>query len=262
MKETRSNFAIRCAAAKRLLMWHALAKPLGLILVTEFPKSGGTWFCQLIGESCQIPFPRNQAPPFQQCVMHGHHLYRKQFGPTIAIVRDGRDVMVSAYHHFMIGVDIIPPRVVNRFRSRLLMDDYYDVKGNLPAFIEFMFEEFSKGIWHFSWSEFVSSVVDQPNVCLIKYEDMLRAPVDQLEAAIRFLEWPVPDRYRLQEAVDKFSFKNQSKRDPGQESKTSFLRKGIAGDWKNVFSSEARDVFKRYGAYELIKAGYERDDQW
>jgi hypothetical protein len=40
------------------------------------------------------------------------------------------------------------------------------------------------------------------------------------------------------------------------------LRKGIAGDWKNNFSEEAKQVFHAYAGSELIKMGYEKDDSW
>ena len=50
-----------------------------------------------------------------------------------------------------------------------------------------------------------------------------------------------------------------AKRNPGEENKHSFLRKGVAGDWKNHFSKEARQVFNKFAGRELIKLGYEVD---
>jgi len=66
----------------------------------------------------------------------------------------------------------------------------------------------------------------------------------------------------LKEIVTKYSFKNQTKREPGQEDKKSFLRKGIAGDWKNHFSKEACQVFDHYAGKELILLDYEKDHNW
>jgi hypothetical protein len=46
------------------------------------------------------------------------------------------------------------------------------------------------------------------------------------------------------------------------ESKGNFLRKGIAGDWKNAFTPEAARVFDAYAGDLLIELGYERDHSW
>jgi hypothetical protein len=62
--------------------------------------------------------------------------------------------------------------------------------------------------------------------------------------------------------VDEFSFERQAGRPSGQEDRTSFLRKGVVGDWRNQFSQEAREVFDRYAGEELILLGYEKDRQW
>jgi hypothetical protein len=71
-----------------------------------------------------------------------------------------------------------------------------------------------------------------------------------------------PDQVRLKEVSEKYSFKNQARRDPGEEKKSSFLRKGIAGDWRNYFNKETRAVFQEYAGKELIRLGYEKDDSW
>ncbi len=43
---------------------------------------------------------------------------------------------------------------------------------------------------------------------------------------------------------------------------SGFLRKGIVGDWKNTFTSEARGVFNRFAGEELILLDYEKDERW
>jgi hypothetical protein len=51
-------------------------------------------------------------------------------------------------------------------------------------------------------------------------------------------------------------------RERGQENVKSHERKGIAGDWRNYFDDQVKDVFKaRYGDL-LIATGYERDSEW
>jgi hypothetical protein len=39
-------------------------------------------------------------------------------------------------------------------------------------------------------------------------------------------------------------------------------RKGIAGDWKNVFTEQNKQDFKAAAGELLIELGYEEDDNW
>ena len=64
------------------------------------------------------------------------------------------------------------------------------------------------------------------------------------------------------EIVEKYSFEKLSGRKQGQENNSKFLRKGIAGDWKNYFNKEARELFDFYAGAQLVKLGYEKDRSW
>jgi hypothetical protein len=57
----------------------------------------------------------------------------------------------------------------------------------------------------------------------------------------------------------------RSGRERGQENYTldhGKHRKGIAGDWKNVFTERDKAVFKEAAGNLLIELGYEKDDNW
>ncbi|HDZ74556.1 MAG TPA: sulfotransferase [Aurantimonas coralicida] len=73
------------------------------------------------------------------------------------------------------------------------------------------------------------------------YEKMLADPVGQFERMVTHLGVTV-SREISETCVGATSFERLSGRKPGQEDKSSFLRKGIAGDWKNVL----RDVDVEY----------------
>jgi hypothetical protein len=51
-------------------------------------------------------------------------------------------------------------------------------------------------------------------------------------------------------------------RERGEEDSSAFYRKGIAGDWKNVFTERDREIFKEAAGELLIRLGYERDGDW
>ncbi len=261
-KDKRSRLQIWSANLKRLYMWHFKNKKLGLVLVTEFPKSGGTWFCQMLEQATGIPFPRNVSPNFEEAIMHGHNIYHKNYGKVICILRDGRDIMVSAYFHFLFENDRNPSFSVKNYRSKMPFDDYENVEKNMPEFIKYMFNGYAAKWNHSSWSQVVNASVDNSNVCIVKYEELLSDAPSAMDRAIRFVGKTPVSREKLQAVVDDFSFKKLTKRKPGDENKKSFLRKGIAGDWKNYFNQESIDLFKKLAGAELIKAGYEKNMDW
>jgi hypothetical protein len=63
--------------------------------------------------------------------------------------------------------------------------------------------------------------------------------------------------------VEAASFERLSKgRERGQEDPSSFFRKGVAGDWRSVFTEKDRRVFKEEAGQLLVRLGYENDDSW
>ncbi|HEX5758137.1 MAG TPA: sulfotransferase [Thermoanaerobaculia bacterium] len=58
------------------------------------------------------------------------------------------------------------------------------------------------------------------------------------------------------------SFRHFSGRNPGQEARGRFLRKGVVGDWRNHFTDDHRATFKELAGDLLVTLGYERDLSW
>ena len=243
--------------------WYVLSGIKPHYIVTEYPKSGGSWVAQLISDYLEIDFPRNESIGLFQntCLLHGHHKYSRFFKNTVYVLRDGRDVMTSAYFHCLFQNDRNPKQMVEGHRKQLQFDDYDDVKGNLPRFIEYMFRDLSKRRFRFSWSEFIDSI-DFNSAIVVKYEDLIEDTAGAIGKTLEKLTGKPVDAERLNQIVNKFSFKNQVNRTAGIEDTTSFLRKGIVGDWRNKFSHDASVVFEQYGGKALIRAGYESDALW
>ena len=42
----------------------------------------------------------------------------------------------------------------------------------------------------------------------------------------------------------------------------NFVRKGISGDWKNIFNDSEKEYFKHREGDVLIRLGYETDRNW
>lgn len=229
-------------------------------VVSEYPKSGATWFSQMLSDYLQVDFPRNRPPKLTVSVIQGHFSYSSLFRKPIYFVRDGRDVMVSYYFYSLFTTDRPNQRLVEATRDALPFDDYEDIVKNLPAFIEFKFER--PRYPRFTWSESVNDWADK-NVPIVRYEDLLAQPVETMSRVIQRISGvSFIDRERLQQIVQKYSFEAQTKRRPGEENVKSFLRKGVAGDWRNHFSLEARQLFAHYAGAQLIQLGYESDNSW
>ena len=266
--ESRSNLAVRCDSIRRAIAWRFQAARVPYFLVAEYPKSGGTWLSLMLAEYMGIECPRNRSISLMRptrSVLHGHCLYHSSYRENVVcLFRDGRDVMVSAYHHVLSLNGGMPQS--RRICSRLGIDDVDDVERHLPAFIEYVFTKASLGGIRFrmanvTWRTFVYSWIDK-EVPLVTYEGMLEDTVGALVKVVRRLTGEECDLDRARRVVERFSFKKQTRRDPGQENTKSFLRKGIAGDWKNCFTKEARECFDHYAGDALIAAGYERDHSW
>ncbi|MEE8057525.1 MAG: sulfotransferase domain-containing protein [Pseudomonadales bacterium] len=261
--DNRSNFSIKTDALQRLLMVNTLSKVLPLYIVTEYPKSGGSWLSQILAEYLDVPFPRNQRPKITSSLMHGHMSYSPFMSNVFCLHRDGRDIIASQYYHSLFQNDKNSPNQVERCRSDLNFLDYDDVQNNLGQFIEYVYQRdmASKSPFRCSWPEFESGWSGKDCVHL-RYEDLVSRGVDVLVPAIEKVTGSPVDIDKLSEIYEKFSFQNQSKRKPGEENRSSFLRKGQPGDWKEKFNFESANVFDQYAGEKLIALGYEPDRAW
>lgn len=192
--------------------------------------------------------------------MHGHYL--KPWGmKNVAVVwRDGRDVMVSWYYHCLFQNERGNAALVDIVRKDLQFEDYKNIRENLPLFIEYSF----KRPWYprFSWTDFVRQWHGFSGAVYVRYEDLLKSTVSELQRVVLELTGTYLKFERAAEIVEEFSFTRQTGRLPGVEDKRSFMRKGVAGDWHNHFNHKACKMFDRLAGNELILLGYERDNQW
>ena len=263
MMDQRSQPAIWWDATERYLVCRTLSKWLPLYIVSEYPKSGGTWLSQMLAAALEIPFPRNRRIRYTSCVVHGHYLYSNGLSHAICMIRDGRDVMVSLYFHSLFENERSSPHVVRRTRSALAFRDDEDLSKNLPKFIEYVFhrQRKSRSPFQFTWPQFVRSWSGR-DVCFVRYEELIDDTLGVLQDTVKRIATRSINSDRLQAIVDEFSFAKQASRKPGDENRHSFLRKGVVGDWQNYFSMEARKIFDELAGEELILLGYESDRSW
>ena len=184
---------------------------------------------------------------------------------VIHIIRDGRDTAVSLMHHMWNyakdrgGIYDLEPEELKR------RDAY---RNDSPvALAEGLFTKERLTSIASDWSSEVSKAIEDgpallgENYIEVRYEDLLERPVEEVRRLLEFLGADAGEK-TVEGLVEKSAFEQKSNRERGQEDSSSRLRKGVAGDWKNVFTAEDKRIFKEVAGDVLIRLGYERDSNW
>ena len=253
--ETRSAALIKLHSFQRHVVWKYLQPLYRHIRIAEFPKSGGTWICQMVSEMYECPFPRNtHLSMLKKNVQHSHIQGPTNY-KTILVVRDVRDVITSAYFHFLVADDKKDPFLLSYWKRIMGPVDISDVRNTMPVFIKKFHQHFKVSRRHINWSDHTESYLRNPDrLLIIKYEDTLKNPHLVLKQIQEYLG--PTSRNNIEDIITKYSFKNQTKRNPGDELSSAFLRKGISGDWKNHFNKVSSNfVWSNYGT-TMEKLGY------
>ncbi len=266
MRDVRAYWEVKTSAVQRYLLWHYAIWHTGYVYISEFPKSGGTWLSNLLSDVLEIPFYQHRMIPISERGVFLSH-YNKPPGNkrTIILVRDGRDVMVSAYFHFIrpyASEENFVSDTVKYWRRALGDRPYQNVEESLPLFIDLFNKDFRISGRRVNWAGYYKGLYASGNDSLIwcTYES-LSANGEKTIADICERLHVDYDTSRISQAINKFAFGNTSDPKVG-DSKDGFLRKGVVGDWKNYFSVEACEIFARHCGDELIKMGYETDNSW
>ena len=265
-KRPRRQRLIR-AASHKATWWIGKRYPdiVPLLYVVGYPKSGTTWVCQLLADYFQLPFPRASLLPIAcPAVVHGHETVLPHYRKSVYVLRDGRDVMASLYFHLTRRIPEGDHPPLSRRERKMFpgMVNKEDVATNFPRFLEAQLSDPFASKHH--WGEHVTRSLDQlrPGVTSARYEGLLEDGRSELARVAEDVAGEQADPERVGWTVEKFSFAKQSGRSSGKESRTSFLRKGQAGDWRNHFTRESAELFDRYCGEALVRAGYEPDRSW
>ncbi len=186
---------------------------------------------------------------------------------VIHMIRDGRDAAVSAVHHIwnnrerITGAELDPDLAARRDRYRS------DPSGFGPGG-ESLFARGHLAGTAARWRAYTARARADGRALLgeryaeVRYEDMLSGPEAELIRLLGFLGVEAGGE-RAAACLEGASFERGSGgRRPGEEDSASFRRKGVAGDWRRVFTEEDKATFKREAGPLLVELGYERDEDW
>jgi len=227
------------------------------IVVNEYPKSGGSWLTSLLGDALDfkkrdiyitshntVPYRIQEHPWYRdftsfslpaKAVIKCHeppesHLLPKN-ATIVHLVRDGRDVCISKYY----------------FEKNFLVQNGYTEKFATP------FDVYLENIAS-EWSTFVSRWTPE-NVLTVRYEDLLHDTTSTVSKVIEQL--PVSATpHKIREAVRLNTKKEIHESLDRVNRVNTFVRKGIAGDWKNHFTDQHHQAFQQIAGNAMKTFGY------
>jgi len=187
---------------------------------------------------------------------------------VIHIVRDGRDVAVSAVHHWW---RLAKDRAGGFFEltpeELEIRDAYLEDREGFLASGRSIFTEERLGQLARRWSYRVGKAHRDGTALYgeryleIRYEDLLRDPMTDLRRVFELLCARKGDQI-IERCIRATTFERVASRRQGEEDSYSFFRKGVAGDWRGVFTERDREIYKDLAGDRLIEMGYEKTDDW
>ena len=184
---------------------------------------------------------------------------------VIHVVRDGRDVAISHTHHRWNRVKPVEEGGRLTPEEQDKRDRYREDPERFVATGESIFsEEYITGAAR-SWRSQVGGAHhDGPsllgdNYAEVRYEDLLMRPEQEMRRLFRLLG-ARDDEEIVHRCIEKHSFESITQRSAGEEDSASFFRKGVAGDWRGVFTERDRQVYEEIAGDLLSDMGYDRGD--
>ena len=227
------------------------------VFIVGYPKSGNTWFQdivaglafgalpeftpqllvqELIPDVHAVPYYKRYATPM---FFKSHALPTPAYKRVVYLLRDGRDAMVSYYHH-MVALE----------------------KGRVD-FLETV--QTGKGLFPGKWHEHVQAWLANPfraKMMVIKYEDLKNNTAHELQRFCDFAELKRSPEF-LKMIAEGTAFEQMRDKeiklgsgDPQWPKDKTFRRRGAVGSYKDEMPPEVLSAFLKDSRDTLCKCGY------
>lgn len=181
----------------------------------------------------------------------------------IYIIRDGRDVLISErFRNFIEGSKYLT-KEDKSIIADLKKDQTPFIDGTRSIFTDDFIKRATKG-----WVDNISETVLEGNKLFperfvtLKYEDLLQQPFAEMEKVWLALGVGVDPALEKEVQAEISSNPDEKWQAEKDDSISSFLPKGKAGNWKNMFTKNDQAIFKKIAGKTLIEWDYEKDMNW
>jgi hypothetical protein len=231
------------------------------VVVSEYPKSGGSWIVSMLGEALRLPcrdiyvqpgfdlFEIGKHPWYRDaqvldipelCVIKSHEMSGSAAiafpALEVHLVRDGRDVAVSKY----------------------FFERDFCVRNGITKSFDKSFDSFVEQSAK-EWADYVLAWHARPEAIAVSYEAFVSDSAFQLCGLFQRITGATLERELSDRIVEKYSLSNFSASLSPAFKHNTFVRKGVIGDWKNHFSDHNREAFESIAGEALRKFGYRMD---
>lgn len=182
---------------------------------------------------------------------------------VVYIIRDGRDVLISErFRNFVEGSKFLNNQD-KAIIDALKIDQSPFSDGRRSIFTDAFISRAAKG-----WVDNVTETVTEgkrlygDRFITLRYEDLLKEPFEEMKKV--WLAFGVEVSDELRGAVQAEVSQNPDEKWQAQkdDSIASFLPKGKAGNWKNMYTKSDQALFRAVAGKTLIEWGYEKDNDW
>ncbi len=178
----------------------------------------------------------------------------------IHVIRDGRDVAVSHHFHMLRLEDYLyyPDAKAGEARRQ------WFVEGRGEPISLFTPESLEQIVMN--WRQTIDGVergkrLYGESLLELRYESLLERP-EQIERAFSLIGVSTDPAIVAQCVAENTFARKSGGRQPGEEDRRSFTRKGVVGDWKNYFTEDDKALFKELAGDLLISLGYVANNDW
>lgn len=203
----------------------------------------------------------DKSPQHTACLDEIHTLYPE--ARIINVVRDGRDVAVSAMNHWWRlaqdregGVFELDPEELEKRDAYMKDKEAFLARGESIFTEERLAQLAHRWDYRVGKSHRDGAGLYGEGYLEVRYEDLLREGPEAIIGLLRFLGVS-SEPAEAERCVRAASFERVSSRRQGEEDAGSFFRKGIAGDWKNAFTERDRELYESIAGTRLAEMGYE-----
>ena len=215
-----------------------------MIWLASYPRSGNTYIRIILHEVYGIKSSEYHQekkiklnPKYQSFPVVKTHLLPSQLKsnqndiPSIYLVRDGRDALVSLAHH---------------------KKDFYDKKTN---FLDNLHEAIlaEEGSYFGGWGKHVQEWSSRASV-IIHFEDLIANPILSIDKMRPFID--LPQARRSAPNFQDLRTKRFKYGRGWKKNREKFFRRGVSGAWKDEMPDDLQQLFWKLHGDSMVSLGY------